>query len=257
MIFSESLGFYGGGFAALFETFKRLCEHGEVVEAGGFQYLKWVVDERLELWTQIKDGKPGVIFSSYYAGETRMKVALLEKTPRRESLLSDGAFLCRGCGFAGENFVGGRNPFIFDTIDYHRYDALEIPRVATVQLTAFAFKMTGYEDEDAYDDDYPADANGFCWDYQHFIPYLMYDKERGEGGELQSANTEVSGRVKDTAIITNPLTGLDFCWARIETIGGEVDAVCSPDKLDGFLVKDGIAVVRSYLFGRPAEDVCN
>ena len=257
MLFSESLGFYDGGFASMYETFKSLCEHGEVVEIGGFKYLRWDVGERLELWTQVRDGKPEFLFSSYYAGETRMTVALIEKTPRQKALLSDGAFLCRGSGFAGADFVGGRNPFIFDTVDYHRYDGLDLPRLATVQLTAFAFRMTGYEDEEAYDDAYPTDSNGFCWDYRHFIPALMFDRERGEGGELQSANAEVSGWVEETAIITNPLTGRDFCWARLDTIGGEVDVVCSPERLEGFLVKGGVAVARSYLFGRLAVDDCN
>jgi hypothetical protein len=242
MLFAECLGFYDGGFASMFETYKSLCENGELVEAGGFKYLKWVVGEHLELWTPVKDGEAQFLFNSYYAGETRMTVALIEKTPRHKTTLSDGAFLCRGRGFAGRDYVGGLNPFIFDTMEYHLYDGLVLPRVATVQLTAFAFAVTGFEDDEAYDDEYPADANGYSWDYRHFIPELMWDKERGEGGELQSANAEVSGFVEDTAILTNPLTGIDFCWARLDTIGGEIDVVCPPERLGGFLVKGGIAV---------------
>lgn len=257
MIFAESVGFHGRGAAALYETYRGICENGELVEAGGFKYLRWAVGEHVELWTQVRDGKPEITLNYYYAGETRMRVALMEKTPRRETLLSDGAFFCRGVGFAGEGFVAGRNPFVFDTIDYHRYDSLRLPRLATVQLTACAFRLTGFEYEEDYDEAYPADAAGFCWDYKHFIPALMFDRERGEDGELQSANAEVSGLVSDTAIVTNPVTGLDFCWARLETIGGELDVVCAPDKLDGYLVKGGIAVARSYLYGRLAEDDCN
>ncbi len=254
MLFTECLGFYDGGITSLLEVFKVLCENGEVVDAGGFNYLMWAVDERLELWTPIKDGKPEWLFNAYFAGETRMKVALLEKSPRQKPTFSDGAFSCRGSGFAGEDYVGGRNPFIFDTVDYRRYDGLELPRVATVQLTAFAFRMTGFEDDEAYDDAYPVDSNGFCWDYRHFIPAMMFEKARGEDGELRPANAEISGFVEDTAIITNPLTGIDFCWARLDTIGGEVDVVCAPGRLDGFLVKGGIAVARSWLYGRLIED---
>ncbi len=256
MLFAECLGF-DCGLAGLMETMGGLREHGEVLEAGGFKYLKWVIGDNLEISTQIKDGKPELIYNSYYTGETRMTVALIEKTPRQKTMLSDGAFLCRGRGFAGRDYVGGRNPFIFDTGEYHLYDGLELPRLSTVQLTAFGFQVTGYEDEEAYDDAYPTDANGFCWDYRHFIPELMWDKERGEGGELQAANAEVSGFVEDTAILTNPLTGIDFCWARLDTIGGELDVVCPPSRLEGFLVKGGIAVARSYLFGRLVEGECN
>lgn len=256
MLFAESLGFKGDA-PGLLETYKSLCAHGELIDAGGFNYLKWVVDDKLELWTQVKDGKAEMLYNPYYAGETRMTVALMEKTPRQKTVLSDGAFYCRGGGFANAGYVAGRNPFIFDTIDYHRYDGLSMPRLSTIQLTAFAFQMTGFEDEEGYEEAYPADAEGFCWDYKHFIPALMFDKERGEDGELQSANAEVSGWVSETAILTNPLTGLDFCWARVETIGGEVDVVCAPNRLNGFLVEGGIAVVHSYLYGRLAEAECN
>jgi hypothetical protein len=257
MIFADCVGFNGGDAASLLQTYLRMCEHGEVVEAGGFKYLKWSVGENVELWTDVKEGKPGMLFKSFYAGAARMKVALIEKTPRRDPALSDGAFLCRGCGFAGAGYVAGRNPFIFDAPDFHRYDGLSLPLIGSVQLTAFSFRMTGFEDEDAYEEAYPADDQGFCWDYKHFIPAFMLDEQRGEGGELQSAHAEVSGYVSDTGIITNPVTGQDFCWARLDTIGGEVDVVCAPDKLSGYLVKGGLAATSCYLYGRPAQDDSN
>jgi hypothetical protein len=80
---------------------------------------------------------------------------------------------------------------------------------------------------------------------------------RGEGGELQPATTQLSGFVLDTGIITNPLTGLDFCWIKVDTIGGEVDVVCSPDKLGGYLVTGGIATLDCYLYGRLIDDTSN
>jgi hypothetical protein len=256
MLFAASVGFYDRGIVDLYETFLRMCEHGEMIEAGGFKYLKWSVGEQVELWTHLKDGKPEMLFNSYYAGHTRMKVALLEKMPRRETTLSDGAFLCRGCASAGAGWIAGRNPFIFDTLDYHRYDGVSLPRLCTVQLTAFSFQMTGYENEDEFDEAYPADEEGYCWDYKHFVPALML-KRRDEAGELQAATTEISGYVRDTGIITNPATGLDFCWAKLETIGGEIDVVCAPDKLSGYLVTGGIAATQCYLYGRLTEDECN
>lgn len=257
MIFAACVGFPERGATNLLETYQRICEQGELVEAGGAKYLKWEVGERVELWTDVKDGKPEMLFKPFYAGETRMKVALIEKTPRRDEMISDGAFLCRGKGCEGAGWIAGRNPFIFDAIDFHRYDSLSLPRVGTVQLTAFSFSMTGFEDEEEYEEAYPANDKGYAWGYKHFIPALMYDRERGEGGELQSAHAEVSGYVNDTGIMTNAVTGRDFCWARLDTIGGEVDVVCAPDRLSGYLVKGGIAASRCYLYGRPARDDSN
>lgn len=253
MYFESDVGFRDRSAAGILKTFWQMCEHGEVVETADTKYLKWDVGEGLELWTRFKDGEPEILFHPYYVGGARMTVALLEKTPRQKPVRGDGAFYCRGGAFEGAGWVAGRNPFVFDTPSYHRYDGLSLPRLHSVQLTAYAFDLTGYADEDAYDEAYPADEDGYCWDYKHLVPACMVEP-RGEGGELQPASSELSGFVRDTAIITNPLTGDDFCWARVETIGGEVDVVCAPDRLGGYLVKDGIAVTTCYLFGRLSED---
>src|SRR5215210_645393 len=108
MLFATSVGFYDRGVADHFQTFTRLCEEGELVTAGGFHYLRWSVGEQLEVWTRVKDGKAEPLFQYYYAGQARMTLAIFEKQPRQDLTLSDGAFLCRGCGFAGTGWVAGR-----------------------------------------------------------------------------------------------------------------------------------------------------
>jgi hypothetical protein len=256
MIFESDVGFRDRSAVATLKTLRQMREHGDVVATASMRYLKWSVGEKLELWTRFNDGEPGPLFFPYYAGESRMTVALLEKTPRRETLRADGAFFCRGGASAGAEWVAGRNPFVFDTLDYHRYDGLLLPRLNVVQLTAYAFEVNGYESEEEYDEAYPPDEQGYCWDYQHFVPFCMA-APRGEDGELQEAGAELSGFVLDTAIITNPLTGFDFCWARVETVGGEVDVVCSPERLSGYLVVGGVAVTNGYLLGRLIEDDSN
>ena len=82
MIFETDVGFRDKSAAGTLETLRQMCEHGEVVETARMKYLKWAVGEGLELWTRFKDGEPEPLFSPYYAGEARMKVALIEKTPR-------------------------------------------------------------------------------------------------------------------------------------------------------------------------------
>ncbi|MFL6336670.1 MAG: hypothetical protein ACJ754_25495 [Pyrinomonadaceae bacterium] len=256
MIFESDIGFRDWSAAGLLKLFRQMCEEGKVIETAGIKYLKWSIGEGVELWAKFKDGEPELLPYPFYAGGSRMKVVLLEKTPRLQPVCGDGAFFCRGSAIAGANWAAGRNPFVFDTPNYHIYDGLSLPRVTAVQLSAFAFEMSGYETGEEYDEAYPPDEQGFCWDYQHFVPACMATP-RGEGGELQVASAEVSGWVTDTAIITNPITGHDFCWARVETVGGEVDVVCAPDRLSGYLVKGGVAVTTCYLYGRLIEDDSN
>jgi hypothetical protein len=253
MIFSTHVGFPGRGIEDYFETYKQMCENGEVVVANGAKYLTWAPGEGVEVWTRIEEGGPDANFHSYFAGGARMKVALLEKTARASRVFSEGAFFCRGGAFEGEGWIAGCLPFVFDAPFFHLYDGLSLPRLCAVQLTGFASIMKGFEYEEEFDEEFPADDEGYCWDYKHFIPESFL-KPRGEGGELQPSRAAVSGYVADTGIITNPVTGLDFCWARVETIGGEVDIVCSPDNLHGYLVKGGLAVANCYLCGRLVDE---
>src|SRR5207237_4125098 len=127
-------------------------------------------------------------------------------------------FLCRSNAFAGAGWLAGRIPLVFDTPYFHRYDDLQLPRLAVVQLTAFALAMRGFEDEEEYDEAYPANEEGYRWDYKHFFPACAF-KPRGEDNELQPAGAAVSGYVLDSGIITNPATGLALCWATVEPIG--------------------------------------
>jgi hypothetical protein len=256
MIFTSSVGFPDRNVVDMYNVYSQMCEHGEVFPTKNAKYLRWLVDEKLELWTKFKDNVPQAFVHSYYAGDARMTVALLEKTPRQKEHFSDGAFLCRSSGSGGAGWFAGGLAFVFDTPDFHRYEDLQLPCLATVQLTACAFGVHGFADEEEFDEAFPADEEGYCWGYKHFVPNHMLEP-RGEDGELQPPGAVLAGFVRDEGIITNPITGLEFCWAKVDTIGGEVDVVCSPDRLHGYLVKDGLASIDCYLYGRLIDDKSN
>jgi hypothetical protein len=256
MIFTASVGFHDRDVEDRYNVYVQMCEHGEIVETKSTKYLRWEVGENLELWTRVKGGQPDALYHYYYAGGARMNVALLEKMPRRDETVSDGAFFCRSSACAGVGWIAGRVPFVFDTPDFHRYDDLLLPRLAQVQLTAFASNLRAFAYEGEYLEAFPTNEKGYGWNCKHFIPACLLGF-RDEENELQAAVTQVSGLVLDEGIITNPVTGLDFCWAKVETIGGEVDVVCSPERLSGYLVRGGIATANCYLYGRLIEDRSN
>lgn len=253
MGFFSNLGFNHRDKYELLQMILHVQEHGEVIKTNHGEYLNWSIDERMKVWMKVEDNKPTNYVYPFFAGETRMRVVLLEKARRSRQAISEGAFLCRNRPYAGRNWIAGQLPFVFDIPDYDRYDHLQLPRLAEVQITASAFELKGYETEDDYLDANPPDENGYYYQAEHFIP-LAAIKPLDEDNEMQSAGGEVSGFVLDTAIITNPVTESDFCWARLKTRGGEMDVVCSPSVLDGYLVAGGVAVVNAYLFGRVLED---
>ncbi|MFL6227222.1 MAG: hypothetical protein ACJ741_00420 [Pyrinomonadaceae bacterium] len=249
MTYLSDMGFHDSCGLDRWRALTLMQEQGEVIAAGRTEYLKLSVDDRLELWTRIVKGEPEGYIHSYYVGDSRIHVALIERTPRADRAVSDGAFFCRSKPCAGDGWVSGQIPFVFDAPDFHRYDGLMLPRVSVAQITACASHLIGYVDEDEYDDAHPPDENGYGWQARHFIPACIVEP-RHENKEVAPPAALVSGFVLDTAIVTNPLTGIDFCWAKIETICGEVDVVCSPNDLEGYLHTGGVATARCFLSGR-------
>jgi hypothetical protein len=248
MAYLADTGFRGTDWST-WRTYLAIRELGEVVVVGGAKYLRLAVDERLELWSRLVEGEADVHVHSFFRGDSRFPVALIEKMERAKQLFSDGSFLCRSKPYEGDGWVAGQIPFVLDVPDYHRYDALSLPCVAVAQITASALHLVGYADEDEYDEANPPDEEGYGWQARHFIPAYMIEP-RDKDGEIQRGAAMVSGFVLDTAILTNPLTGIDFCWAKIETICGEVDVVCSPNELEGYLHTGGVAMANCLLTGR-------
>ena len=50
------------------------------------------------------------------------------------------------------------------------------------------------------------------------------------------------GIIKTAEKRKNSVTGLDFYYALVKTLGGEIDVVISPD-----LIKDGIVLQKDYI----------
>jgi hypothetical protein len=256
MTYLSDIGFNDACGLDRLRTLALMSERGEFVETKAVKYLKLSVGERLELWTKVVGGEPDGNIHAYFVGESRFPVALIEKMPRKKISLSDGAFLCRSKPCAGAGWVAGQIPFVFDAPDYHRYDGLTLPRVAVTQVMGSSRHVVAYESEDEYEEANPPGETGYGFYAMHFLPtYLM--EPRSEDGELQYPMAEVSGFVLETDIITNPLTGLDFCWAHVETICGEVDVVCSPHQLEGYLHEGGVVTANCYLYGRILSDDSN
>src|SRR2546428_6126401 len=58
------------------------------------------------------------------------------------------------------------------------------------------------------------------------------------------------GTVQDTSQLTNPMTGHPFVWARVRTVGGELDVVTDPAIVKATIKKNGIMGSISWLSSR-------
>src|SRR5205085_2604545 len=128
--------------------------------------------------------------------------------------------------------------------------AVVVPSIGEVQLTAFAHELQAYESEAAYA---ATQSGAVKFATESFIPAGLFNAATNEQNTPPQAYAIFTGRVLDTALITNPATEREFCWAHVRTLGGELDMVADPDLLDGYLTKGGIVGGSFWLSGRFSE----
>lgn len=209
--------------------------------AGRGEYIVWSPGEGIELWAQAEPDGRIIGLNPHFSGQALMGVGLTRRVSRTDDTELDGAFY--GWAAAPTNDPeAGMYPFAFDTPDYRTYDAIQLPKILDVQLAAFAHELYAYEDEEAH-----GVATRFAT--ESCIPSgTFYPK----GGEIDPPKAEViySGRVLETAMLTNPFTHCAFRWARIRTLGGEVDVIADPEIVKGRIVQDGVVRGPFWLSGR-------
>ncbi len=176
-----------------------------------------------------------------------MRVSITERIPRHEHSILDGAFY----GWAdprSEDPESGEFPFVFDLPDYDLHNSLQLPVAANVQIAAFAHHLNGFANEEAY---LASQREGRKFAPESFIPSGLFTPD-GKVTEPPQAYSIFSGHVLDTAVINNPATNHEFYWAKVRTLGGEIDVVADPQIVKGSIVKDGIVRGTFWLSGRLA-----
>ncbi|MFL6208864.1 MAG: hypothetical protein ACJ74W_08445 [Pyrinomonadaceae bacterium] len=224
----------------------QALEHGTEFQTESGLYVRWSPGAAVELWMQLDADGDVVGLNPHYAGRTRMRVGLTARVPRPESSILDGAFHGWADPPDGEP-ESGAYPFLFDVPDYELTGAVVVPSICAVQLTAFAHELKAYESAEAYD---AAQTSKVKFAAESFIPAGLFNAGTGAATEPPQAHAILTGRVLDTALITNPASEREFCWAHVRTLGGELDMVADPDLLAGYLTKGGIVSGSFWLSGR-------
>lgn len=241
----STLGFVTKTSEDFYHLAMQAARAGKRVEVPGQgSYIVWNPGERIELWAQIDQRGQLIGLNPHFRSEAVMQVGLTKRVSRPDDTALDGAFY--GWAGAPENDPEmGTYPFAFDVPDYRTYDGSVLPLVASVHLTAFAHQMSAYENEDVFSASESHMAIESCIPSGTFLP-------GPQGGPIDPPKSEViyNGRVLETARLTNPSTHLSFHWARVRTLGGEVEVVAHPEVVKGSLVKDGIIGGAFWLSGQ-------
>jgi hypothetical protein len=222
-------------------------EFGRKIEAPDGSYTLWEPGNGIELWVQTNLHKRIIGMNLHFSGHSRMKVGLTRRIVKIGQSILDGALYAWADPQTHEP-ESGYYPFVFDVPDYDLHNDVRVPGLATVQLAAFAHELQGFEDAAAY---MAVQGNSANLAEKSFIPSGLF-RPGPQGGvrEPPLAQAIFSGHVLVTQILINPVTDQRFYWARVRTLGGEVDIVADPQVVRGKVIRAGIIKGSFWLSGR-------
>lgn len=134
-------------------------------------------------------------------------------------------------------------PFAFDSPNFLRVCFLDPIVYHEVQLAGFARELHMYRTEE----EFRSSRHG-KYATEAFFPVGEFDEKR-------KTQALLTGRVIESSVKTNPMTGNTFLWVLVKTLGGTVDVVATPDMLNDRLEPGCIVVVGCRLSGLLVEPV--
>ena len=177
-----------------------------------------------------------------------MEVRVVEEISRENDSVMDGAFYC--WAQPSEDEDDGVFPFVCDLPDRCTYGEIKIPQTVTLQITGFAHELSAYKNHEEFDnsqESIPKFAS------ESFLPTGLF-MPNGDRVTPPEAYALFNGHVLETSTIINQLTNKKFHWAKINTLGGEIDIVADPEILEGELTIGGVVSGTFWLSARIIGD---
>jgi len=178
----------------------------------------------------------------WFDGETRLRV-------RTSAPLDDES--CLHCGGADCDFLDEKDELVTRASVQWVWAApwrgwLGAPRTFTLQLAAFAHKLTAFSDEKSFAAGRPAELK---LAENAFLPYGMFDEGKSV---TRRASVLFAGKIVSAETRANARTGRPFRHLRIATLPGTIDVVADVEP-DGDPRPGALALVEAWLVGTPVE----
>ena len=224
------------------ETIKRV----ESIKCDQGFYLKFADPSGAEIYLQGNLEQELIGFNPHFDGKSR-RIVSLTKVIERDSSELDGGF--QALATAQNDADSIEYPFVFDVPDFRLVPNYELPQFREIQLTAFAsndFKI--FDNEENYfssQTDEPKLAS------KSFIPSGMFlPDEKATPIEPPRPIGIFTGEIKEFELKVNELSGEEFYWFLIETLGGEIDVVADVKLISSEPKIGGIASGQFWLSGK-------
>ena len=219
--------------------------------AHGF-YLVYTDSSGAEIYLQGNLEQELVGFNPHFAGKSRRTVGLTRAIERDSSALDGGyhawANPQEGLGEEGDY------PFVFDVPDFRGSEIKDFPKLAEIQLTAFGSNdFQVFESEDDYQ---ASQESELKYASKMFVPVGLFAFDEKDGSiDLSTVRPvgRLAGEIREFELRTNELSGENFYWLLVETLGGETDVVVDPKYVPVEPKIGGIVSGTFWLSGRIAN----
>ena len=245
----SDIGFPTPDEQAVNEMIMHVLEIAKPVKNQRGFYLVYTDSSGAEIYLQGNFNQELIGFNPHFAGRSRFKAGLTRPIERDSSEL-DGGFHA-WANPSDENVeISGEYPFVFDVPDFRAVEIQEFPRIAEIQLTAFAsndFKI--FADEEDYQN---AQESELKYASKMFVPSGLFDFDSQNWDENNPPRPigKFAGEIKEFALKLNELSGERFYWFLVETLGGDVDIVVDPKYVPNEPQIGGIVSGLFWLSGR-------
>lgn len=215
------------------EDFENIAEYaiatGTRIKAKNGHYVFSKTEKSIELWLQINKKNEIIGLNPHFSGSSKMKVGITNEIFPDSNNSLDGTF--HAWAEPDESIESGSFPFVLDMPNRGIYDGeFLFPQILNIQLAAFAHELTIYNDEDEFTQSQDREIKFAA---ESFIPSGLF-------GDSPSAMAIFTGRILDTANIYNEQSKLNFTWALVKTLGGEIDVVIDKELVNNEMIVGGI-----------------
>ena len=230
----------------------RVAGEAERISTPRGEYLKWAPPSGEQLWLQITTDGDAMGMSAHFEGPSSMRLALEARVGRPSHTPLDGTFIAWANPPDGA-VTGGDYPFAFDCPDAATTLDLVLPATVTAQMAAFAQEIASFDSEAAYV--VAQGRDGQIRPSRSFIPSGLVAPD-GTPRTPPEPHALIAGHVLDSAVRVNTVSGQEYWWALVDSIGGTFDVVIDPELLPepprpGHIVAGWFWLSGRLVTGRP------
>lgn len=145
----------------------------------------------------------------------------------------------------------GAYPLSLEAVDFAAHARRELPALWRAQISGFARELKAFRSGAAYEESQTREP----WlAARAFIPIGLFAGAASGDGERApeqiSATALLTGRVRETNLMTNEATGRQFHWLLVESLEATFDVVADPSVVTGEIIRGGAVEALVQLFGR-------